>query len=80
MAVEVKEFTTPDLEGYVEGYCFRCTVSGQVFGPTMEADDGADKAEEFLQWCLEKHGKPRQMTPSVLTNLYHEWRESYVEV
>jgi len=77
MAVEVKEFTSPDLDGYVEGYCFRCTTTWYVFGPTLSADDGADKAEEFLQFVLKEHNvDPRCVAPRALADMYRDWQET----
>jgi hypothetical protein len=74
MAVEVKEFSTPDGNGLIEGYCFRCTVTGYVFGPTMEADDGADAAEEFFQYVLAEYDDPRNIASRELSFIYNKWR------
>jgi hypothetical protein len=79
MAIEVKEFYTPESEHYgaPEGYCLRCTTTGMVFGPTLEADEGPERVEEFLQWVLRWHGDPRALTPGHLTDLYLQFRKEH---
>jgi hypothetical protein len=74
MAIEIKEFTTPESGTEVEGFCFRCTTSGLVFGPTMDADDGPDVAEEFLQYVLAEYEDPRNIAPRELAYIYNKWR------
>lgn len=77
MAVEVKEFRAPEggQQEAPEGYCLRCTTTGLVFGPTLEAEEGAERAEEFLGWVLRRHGDPRGLAPGHLADLYGKWHE-----
>ena len=75
MAIEVKEFRTPSYgsDSHVEGYCFRCTTTGLVFGPTLVSGRGAEDAEAFLQFVLERHTDPRAIAPRDLAEIYHAY-------
>ena len=75
MAVEIKEFRTPsyDQDAPIEGYCFRCTTTGLVFGPTLESGRGDEDAEAFLQFLLERHSDPRAIPPRELAEIYHAY-------
>lgn len=73
MAIEVKEFFTPDGSsnyGMPEGYCLRCTTTGLVFGPTLDAERGPCDAEAFLTFVHERHTDPRALAPRDLADLY----------
>lgn len=72
MATEIKALTTPGSEE-VEGYCFRCTTTGLVFGPTLSAEEGPERAEEFLQWVRREHGDPRNLSAVDIEDRYGEW-------
>lgn len=72
MAVEVKELRHPGTDE-VEGFVFKCTTAGLVFGPVMEFPS-ADDAEACLQWILKEHGDPRTLAPDDVSKHYIDFK------
>jgi len=72
MAVEVKELRHPGT-GEVEGFVFRCTTGGTVFGPVMGFPE-ADDAEACLQWITKEYGDPRTLDVQDLSKHYMNFR------
>ncbi|TFH58741.1 MAG: hypothetical protein E4G90_10595 [Gemmatimonadales bacterium] len=70
MAVEVKEFRTPQSHDDCEGYCLRCTTTGLVFGPTLDPERGPDDAEAFLAFLHKHYPDPRAVAPRDMADLY----------